>query len=132
MDQRCADWFVMRQFRVTDTVGSNIVTCCPELSETMGYEPKEIPFSISDPKALMRRLCNSWFTTKRSSEAMMRGTANEDAVLNFLKRQPYTKELFCIGLLTVKDGPWLASSPDCSIRWRIIGYSKRAHHVCAL
>ena len=42
----------------------------------------------------------------------MRGTANEDAVLNFLKRQPYTKALFCVGLLAVKDGPWLASSPD--------------------
>ena len=23
-------------------------------------------------------------------------------------------------------------SPSCSIRWRILGYSKRAHHVCAL
>ena len=32
--------------------GSNIVICCPELRETMGYELKEILFSMSDPKGI--------------------------------------------------------------------------------
>ena len=42
----------------------------------------------------------------------MRGTGNEEAVLNFLKRQPYTKAVFCMRLLAVKNGLWLASSPE--------------------
>ena len=33
--QRCADWFVMRQFPVTATIISRIVTSCPELREKM-------------------------------------------------------------------------------------------------
>ena len=110
--QRCADWFVMRQFRVTATVGSRIITCCPALREAVGYEPKKVPFSISEPSELVKGLCKSWFTTTRATEAMMRGTMNENAVLNYLRRRSYTKSLFSVGILSLKDHPWLASSPD--------------------
>ena len=40
------------------------------------------------------------------------GKTNENAVLNFLRRQPYAKALLCVGILAVKDGSWLASSAD--------------------
>lgn len=53
-----------------------------------------------------------WFSSKVSTEPMMRGTANENAVLSALRAMQFVKGLFEVGMLALKDARYLACSPD--------------------
>lgn len=43
---------------------------------------------------------------------MIRGTANEEAVITALAQKPLIIAVFQCGMLSKKDVPWLACSPD--------------------
>lgn len=78
MGQRCADWFVLRQFRVTGTNAGLI------LNESLDYRlAVHLPISNSIPvrstDEWFSSFHGSWFSDKVSTEAMMRGSANEVA-----------------------------------------------------
>ncbi|PXF43106.1 hypothetical protein BWQ96_07140 [Gracilariopsis chorda] len=110
LDQRCADWFVLRQFRVTGTSAGKILHANDAFREMVG---------LSEPTCTEQTLQQSllsfvqtWFGGGRSTEPMMRGTANEPAVVASLKLKAFVQAFYSCGMLSMKAKPWLACSPD--------------------
>ncbi len=61
---------------------------------------------------LLRSLLKSWFNRSRSTEPMVIGAQNEDAVLLALSQKSYVDKIYDCGLLESNKLPWLAASPD--------------------
>ena len=78
LSQRFADWFVLRRFCLSGTTAEIIVSRNAHISQRLGGSRCTLKLT---PKGFLRMLCNSWFSTLRSTEAMMRGTLNESNVL---------------------------------------------------
>lgn len=108
--QRCADWFIMRQFRVTGTIAGKIMLADNNVRVLLGYPPHPDP--APDETAMLNSLVQSWFSGARSTEAMMRGTANESAVLGAVCNKDFIVAAFECGMVARKDADWLACSPD--------------------
>lgn len=108
--QRCADWFTLRQFRVTGTNGGIIMRDDAGFLTAMGYS------TDSARERTMSKwfdlLHASWFSSKVSTEAMMKGTANEGAVAEFLRNIPVVHAIFDTGMFAMREHPHLACSPD--------------------
>lgn len=92
--QRFADWFTLRQFRVTGTLSGNILL---QDASLMGY-PTKTTVSENNPAKILSVLTASWFSSARSTEPMMRGTANEKAVLRALQRKNFISAVFECGM----------------------------------
>lgn len=112
--QRCADWFILRQFRITGTIAGQILLSNSVIMSTIG-RPTQQSHSISKPECL-NNLLKSWFSSSRSTETMMRGSGNEGAVLNALLSRPAVKQVFECGMFALQNEPWIACSPD-AIAW---------------
>lgn len=107
--QRCADWFVLRQFRITATLAEDVFAALDWSDATVALFPTA---KERTHKEWIGRWTDSWFSTRRSTEAMMRGTRNEDTVIDCFDRASY---VFCtrtVGLLARNDAPFIACSPD--------------------
>ena len=91
--QRCADWFVMRQFRVTGTMASN-------LNQTQSQE------------TVIQMCFKSWFKRSKSTDAMTEGTQNEDATIEALGAMTLVTHLYQVGLIEMLSKPYLAVSAD--------------------
>jgi hypothetical protein len=133
LGQRCADWFVLRQFRVTGTNASSILlkrnvsrSClglgCGQNCDNSRFSEEE------SPRALLETLAKSWFSSSRSTEEMMRGTANEGSVIRSLSGKSFIAAILEIGMIASKENAWLACSPDafCLIRLRDIEFDHSA------
>lgn len=108
--QRCADWFVQRQFKITGTTAATILSKNSMYRSTLGLPSiEDDPFSDSQ---WFNLFCVSWFSSKCSTEEMKRGTENETAVVENLKKKPFIKAVFEIGLVSKKDHPCLGCSSD--------------------
>ena len=109
--QRCPMWFALRQFRVTMTNAGTV------LLESSAFKTK-IGLEITDARNEMtcrewfEVLFKRWFRPNVSTEAMMRGNANEGAVLSALTSLPFIVTLFECGMLAMKHSGYLACSPD--------------------
>jgi YqaJ-like viral recombinase domain len=117
--QRCADWFVLRQFRVTGTNAGRFLMEDENVRTELGYSPRHIATVGEGMESLarsttekMQALVSSWFSTARSTEAMMRGSRNEPSVMNALERKDFVKCLFEVGMIAKKGKSWMACSPD--------------------
>ena len=112
--QRCADWFVMRQFRVTGVTARKIVCSDSNLRTLLGLPQRNstIEEEQTSSEFVLRTLMRSWFSAARSTEAMMRGTANEVAVFAALASKPFVRAIYECGMLGQKFDSWLACSPD--------------------
>ena len=112
--QRCADWFVLRQFRITGTTAGKILCDDEDVRQLMGYPSRcsGTAEERSSPQNLLRSLTRAWFSNSRSTEPMMRGTANEAALFPALSRRPFVKALYECGMLGMRGSDWLACSPD--------------------
>jgi len=66
---------------------------------------------VSDVE-MLRSLLKSWFNRSRSTEPMIIGSRNEDAVLLSLSQKSYVDSIYDCGLLESNKLPWLAASPD--------------------
>lgn len=108
--QRCADWFVLRQFRLTGTLASKVLLAQNSIRDLLGLH--RITDEPPRPSALLHDLISSWFSSKRSSEAMMRGTLNEDAVMTALASKSFVVGVFETGMVALSDAHWIACSPD--------------------
>ena len=64
------------------------------------------------PKELIASLVSGWFSSRRSTEPMKRGTENEDAVLSALQKRRFIKGVFEVGMLASNLCNWVACSPD--------------------
>ena len=80
MGQRCADWFVLRQFLIKGTdarkmlMERGLVRACLGMKTEREEEERT-------PAQWLKIFCDGWFSAKVSTEPMMRGSANEGAVL---------------------------------------------------
>ena len=90
--QRCADWFVPRQFRIT---GKNAGKILIENANGKGRERTHADAVVED-------FCDGWFSAKASTEPMMRGSANEGAVLKAMERMPFLQVVYECGMLGIK------------------------------
>ena len=63
-------------------------------------------------KNIFDELVSSWFSHSRSSEAMKRGTKNEEAAMIALRGLDFVTECWECGMLGIKEHPWIAVSPD--------------------
>lgn len=108
--QRCADWFLLRQFRITGTNAGTI------LSKSTSFRQMVcLPLHQPDGKSQeewFEQFYNSWFSDKVSTEPMMRGSANEAAVINFVRALQFVSDVFEIGMVATLSDPYLACSPD--------------------
>jgi hypothetical protein len=79
--QRTADWFTLRTFHLTATMASNILSMQSNKDDSNNTEDITILFS----------LLNSCFNRARSTEPMVIGSHNVDAVLlNLYKKRIYS------------------------------------------
>ena len=115
--QRCADWFLLRQFRATGTSAGQQLLLDSSTTEMLGINAtEEIEAALEDdcvnPPAVLNKMIASWFSSARSSEVMNRGIANEGCVMSALRGQSFVKVVFECGVLSIQDLDWLACSPD--------------------
>ena len=108
---RCADWFVLRQFRVTGTTAGKLITKDDRFRRAIGLPLQTAEQDVS-PAQKFQSLVASWFGMFRLTEEMMRGTVNETASLAALSAKPFVKAVFECGMLAKSDASCLASSPD--------------------
>ena len=110
VDQRCADWFVLRQFHITGTVAGTILMNNPETLSHLGI--KDVECHERTMAESFQLLAASWISTSRSTEGMMRGTVTENAAMNAIRSKPFVRAIFPCGMFGDKQYPWLACSPD--------------------
>lgn len=108
--QRCPDWFILRQLRVTGTSAGEILMRNFDARGMVGL-PINSEENIT-PKELLNSLVWSWFSASRSTETMLCGTANEDAGIAVVSRKPFVINVFQCGMLARKEMDWVACSPD--------------------
>ena len=109
MDQRCADWFVLRRFILTGTTAAGLATRGPSAC-TLVTKQKGKQLTNEETFA---RMCKSWFCRyRRPSENMRQGTMNETPVMNTLRKQQYIQQLFGIGLIYNETCKWIGASCD--------------------
>ena len=111
INQRCADWFVLRLFCVTGTSAGKILCESGDVRGVLGMteRPERGERSL---KEVLRSLCETWFSSIRSTEPMMRGTANGSTVLSSLSSLSFVKCIYECGMIGKKNETWLACSPD--------------------
>jgi hypothetical protein len=108
--QRCADWFILRRYRITGTIASQLTMSRDELRVLLGLGPAR--GNEKTPQQQLRSCADSWFSRSRSTEAMMRGTVNEGACVSALAKLAFVKTIFEVGMIALKEAPWIACSPD--------------------
>lgn len=112
--QRTADWFTLRRFRVTGTIAGLILLSSNHIRSMIDLPERSVEAATHSD--LFDKMMSSWFSTSRSTEAMMRGTVNEKPVVAAIKSLPWCMELFEVGMLACREFPWLACSPDALAR----------------
>jgi hypothetical protein len=109
--QRTADWFVLRTFHITGTMGDYLSNHCNDARVLLHEHPVDCPQPTYEDVA--SKLRKSWvFHRGLSTPDMKSGTMNEGAVMSSLQRQPYTVAIFEAGLLQSKEHRMIAVSPD--------------------
>lgn len=68
--QRCADWFVLRQFRVTGTNAAKVLQKNGNLRSIVGLPPLEHNSSELMPKQMLNSLASGWFSNTRSTDEL--------------------------------------------------------------
>lgn len=75
VSQRCADWFALRRFRLRYTAAGSLLLKCEEYREFMKLPAFDIP--EPEPTEVLETLSKGWFTSNRSTDDMLPGTATE-------------------------------------------------------
>lgn len=110
LGQRCADWFVLRQFRVTGTNVGVIMMYNSAYSEKVGAVERSGP-SLTTGKWLKKFQC-SWFSTKVLKEERVQGSMYEALVSTAVRGMPFISDIYSVGMVGSTDHPYLACSPD--------------------
>lgn len=108
--QRCADWFILRQFRLTGTNSGNILLQSNFIRTA--FNLTETTILLKTEQEQFDNLIKGWFSSKVSTETMKRGSVNEAAVMDSLRATELVIGLFEVGLVSMKEVPYLACSPD--------------------
>ena len=108
--QSCADWFVLRKFRLTSTAAATLLLKCDAYRHYMSLPPSDA--TEPSPLEILESLSKGWFSSTRSTEDMIRGTVNEDAVLACFRKQSYIEDVFKFGMFCHRLNVWLRCSLD--------------------
>lgn len=87
LGQRCADWFLMRQFRVTGTNAGQLLLWRADVRELLGVTYSST-LEERGLEGLFERLYRGWFSAMDSWGTMMSGTASDSAVLSGWDKRP--------------------------------------------
>lgn len=109
--QRCADWFVLRQFRLTGTSAGTIFIADSTVRECVGL-PQRQGFGEITLSERLKSLSQTWFSASWSNEAIKRGSMNERAIFAALSFKPFVQAVYECGMLSRADADWMACSPD--------------------
>ncbi len=100
--QRCADWFLMKSFRLTGTMAGAVIRKCQDAVELDSLIEKD----------LIQSCLNSWFGRFKSTAPMVRGSSNEVPAALKLAQEDFVMDFCEVGLLQHKECPFLGVSPD--------------------
>ena len=100
--QRCADWFLMKSFRLTGTMVGKVMQKCKDVAEIDGAIQKDLIQSCLD----------SWFGRHKSNTHMARGSSNEMPVALKFSLEEFVVDFHEVGLLQSQQFPYLGVSPD--------------------
>lgn len=97
--QRCADWFILRKFRMTGKIVGIVLLSSQMSGRHLGIESPH-------PKTgteITRLFLSSWFSTSRSTEEVMRGGINEGNVLHASSQKSFVKDIHEREMLALND-----------------------------
>lgn len=109
--QRCADWFILRCFRISATMAADIFCVLPTQIWDSPLPDKSKMQDRTD-RDWFKIWMDSWFSRSRSTERMVRGKRNENAVLACFEKCDHVPCVQDVGLLQHKEHPFFAYSPD--------------------
>lgn len=96
--QSGVDWCVLQQFIVTNTNADRVITRHMPFHELLGIaNPDSVQIRTNSER--LEVFTEGWFGSKVSTEAVMRGSISEDAVLKTLNTQASVDEGFEVGVL---------------------------------
>lgn len=98
--QRCADLFTLRRFRLTGTAAAPVLRTDAAVRALINMGPSTDP--VRTHPQWMEELGNSWFCTRRGTEAIVRGSLNQEAVTSALLGLP------CVMHFLLRWASWLA------------------------
>jgi hypothetical protein len=108
--QRCADWFVLSQFRVTGKNAGKTLLGNESVPNEVGYTSmvdlamgQETQNAFISFEERILALSSSWFRYAISTESMMRGTSNEALLVNASWRKEFVKGIFEVEIIVNKD-----------------------------
>lgn len=109
--QRCADWFVCREFIVTGTVAQKLGKIDQDARQLLLANPGVAP--DVDEKQIAETLFKSWvFKSFTGTAAMKTGNMNERNVFLSVRSQDWCSAIYEAGLFASKEFPCVAASPD--------------------
>lgn len=111
LDQRTVDLFSLRQFRLTASTSTHCLQRDRTVLSSLQIRSNARHVEETDEVA-MNNLASSWFSQKRSTEGMMRGTINEPVILDALRQYEWVHSTYNCGMVCLKDHSWMACSPD--------------------
>ena len=105
--QRTAEWFLLKSFLITGTMASKMqhVTCVKDITKEM----------LRD---LLDQCIHSWFGRHVVTDSMVIGSENEKPTVEAFKKLDFVESFYDIGLIRMKDKPYIGVSPDgvCCIK----------------
>lgn len=124
--QRCADWFELRRFVITGTMGAKLARrfpcarkyLCQRATSSIVDDDDEDNDTAWDSasvglKACAESLVNSWiFNRDIATDDMKTGTMNESNIVGSIKKEKWCVEVFEVGLFQHKTKRCIAVSPD--------------------
>lgn len=105
--QRCADCFILREFRIIGTIVGRIILDDPATLKSLKF-PARTTVGGSLKKQILRSLVESWFLFFHATEHMIRATVNEPAVIRALCKKEFILDVQECSMLASKDSEWLA------------------------
>ncbi|SPQ96822.1 unnamed protein product (mitochondrion) [Plasmodiophora brassicae] len=110
--QRTQDWFVSRGMSCTGTMSHEIAVRNPVCRVLLLRNRHCNCPPRRSKEEWIRDFCKSWYTWKKATDAMKRGTKNEPSVLNALSHLEFVLCVCEVGMIRHHQHSWLAASPD--------------------
>lgn len=124
--QCCADWFVLRNFRLTSSACEQLLLEIEEVRSTFRIQRchSDTSKQLQQHFAALFRTC---FSQRRSTEPMTREISNEAVVMNSLCIFEWVHSMFECSMLASKQFPWNTCSADSMalLRYYLYGSTLR-------
>lgn len=128
--QRFGDCFILRQFWITGTIAAKLVLTDFHSLDAFGcfLNADLAACERSTREIILSDLCESWFSSARATEAMMRGTENDSAFFSAVRSMYFVEAVYEVAMFGNLANPWLAVSQDGVA---LLNFSKLKYARCA-